>query len=275
VLLTLGANLPTGGIGLDDEEFEAARVLAAPALALSPTAVGSGAGGLAGVVVARQALGLAWALAGTYERRGRYQPVTASVVGGGAADYRPGDALHLSVAADRATGASTTTVAVTADLYGEDALTLRREGEPAREVAVRLGPTVSAEWQLRLASPAAREVTLYAVERYRAAFRRAGATVAGSSGHQLAGGAHAVLPAGDAVGVLFDAEGQYHTGLAVDASGATVAAFSSGATLGLRVGGPTFAATPFVRARYGVFGSDERVAGGTFLGAGLSIAARF
>ncbi|MGZ8376448.1 MAG: hypothetical protein ACXW0Z_04330 [Gemmatirosa sp.] len=275
VLLTLGAAVPSGRTRLEGEEFQAARVLAAPALGLASTPVGSGAGGLAGVVVTQQALGWSLGLGATYERRGSYAPVTASVLGGGAADYQPGAVVHVSLAADRLVGASALTLAVTSDFYGEDALTLRPVGDDPRDVAVRLGPVITGEARLRLASAVARDVTLYVVERYRAPFTRGGVEAAGSSGHQLSAGARGVLPAFDVVGVLLDIDAQYQTGLAVDNSVATVAAFSSGAMLGLQIGRGALAATPFVRARYGVFGSDDRVASGTFLGGGLSISARF
>ena len=274
VLLTLGATAPTGRTTLDLEQLSAVRVLAAPALAMSAPAVGNGAGATAGVIVAQRAGGWALALGGTYEVRGSYAPITAIVSGADAPEYRPGNTVHLSLAADRLVGASAMTVSLATDLYGRDVLTLDTPDQPSTDVAVRLGPTVSLDWQLQLASPAAREVTLYAGDRYRARFTRAGATVAGSDGHQVEAGVRSVFPVSGRTGLVFDAEGRYHTGLRVDNTLATAAVWSTGATLGLRFGthASGFSATPFVRGRYGVFGSDDRAASGAFGGGGLTLA---
>jgi hypothetical protein len=273
VLLTLGATAPTGRTTLDLEQLAAVRVLAAPALALATPAVGNGAGATAGLILAQQAAGWALALGGTYEVRGSYSPITAIVSGTDAPDYRPGNTVHLSLAADRLVGASGMTISLATDLYGGDVLTLRAPDEPPSEVSVQLGPTVSLDWQLRLASPVARELTLYASDHYRARFKRAGATVAGSDGHQVEAGMRSVLPLSAGAGLVVHADARYHTGLRVDNTLATAAVWSTGATLGVRLGSHArgYTVTPFVRGRYGVFGSDDRAAGGGFAAGGLTL----
>src|SRR3712207_8897265 len=56
----------------------------------------------------------------------------------------------------------------------------------------RSGPTLTAEWQLRVAAPRFSELTLYLVERYRTKYEQGDSTVEGSSGNYLDFGARGV-----------------------------------------------------------------------------------
>src|SRR4051812_6909146 len=60
ISLSLGLNLPTGKTSFDAEELSAFRVLAAPPLSFQVARLGSGVGGVAGLVFSKQ-LGEAWA----------------------------------------------------------------------------------------------------------------------------------------------------------------------------------------------------------------------
>lgn len=280
VVATVGANLPTGATSLDAEEFAALRVLAAPALAMPMPALGSGLGATAGLVVARQFAGWAWALGASYELRRTYTPVAlpAGTPGG---DLDPGDALHLSLGGDGLVGQSGMTVALTADLFGDDQLSPVVTGGgggavPPGHVATRLGPIFTADWQLRVASPRLRELTLYALDRYRTAYERGGRTVSQSSGNYLDAGVRVVFPWTPAMGVLSILNVRHQTGLASDSTLATAATAGAGLTLGLlRSLGAGYSVQPFVRAEYGKIKSVDTSVGASGLSAGITLGRSF
>jgi hypothetical protein len=272
VVVTLGLNAPTGRVSLGQEQVQALRVLAAPALALQAPALGTGAAATAGVVLARR-LG-DWGVAGgaSYEYRGRYQPVAALVAGAPAVDFAPGDAVHLSLGADGGVGPHRTALAVTADLFTPDEL---REGAGTLGATrVRLGPVLTAEWQLRLAAPRFRELTLSVAERYRAPYRRDGGAVAGSSGHYVEGGIRGVVAAPARGGVVVGLDLRHHTGFAADRNLATARATLGGATLGWQQPLGTFRVQATARAQGGRVAASRAGAGAraSAVSAGLAVA---
>ncbi|MHB1225881.1 MAG: hypothetical protein ACYC2G_17760 [Gemmatimonadaceae bacterium] len=277
VLFTLGATLPTGSTELDREELSALRVLAAPALGLQTPGVGLGPGGTAGLVLARQMGGWAWALAASYEIRGDYSPVAAFTAGVPAADYDPGDAVHLSLGTDGLLGQHAMTFTVSTDLYTEDELHFAGvAGSGVPPIAtVRLGPVVGADWQLHVGTTAFRELTFYVSDRYRTNYELDGATVDGSSGNYLDAGMRSVRRLGRGTDLLAGLQFRHQTGLDVDRTLATAAAASGGLTLGLsRVMG-VLIVQPYLRGQVGrVDIGGERVTL-TGMGAGLAIGARF
>lgn len=279
VLFTVGATLPTGGTELDREELSALRVLAAPALGFQAPGVGAGPGGTAGLVLARQMGGWAWALAGSYEMRGKYSPVAAFTAGVPAADYDPGDAVHLSLGTDGLLGSHAMTFTVSTDLYTKDELRFSdgatQGGGAAPIAAVRLGPVIGADWQLQVGTTAFRELSFYVSDRYRTKYELDGATVDGSSGNYLDAGMRSVRPLGGGTDLLAGMQFRHQTGLDVDRTLATAAAASGGLTLGLsRVMG-VLIVQPYLRGQVGrVDIGGERVTL-TGMGAGLAIGARF
>lgn len=278
VLFTLGATLPTGGTELDREELSALRVLAAPALGFQAPGVGRGPGGTAGLVLARQMGDWAWALAGSYEMRGSYSPVAAFTAGVPAADYDPGDAVHLSLGTDGLLGHHAMTFTVTTDLFTKDVLHLAEasgSGGSSPIAAVSLGPVIGADWQLHVGTTAFRELTFYVSDRYRTKYQLDGATVDGSSGNYLDAGMRSVRPLGRGTDLLAGLQFRHQTGLDVDRTLATAAAASGGLTLGLsRVMG-VLIVQPYLRGQVGrVDIGGERVTL-TGMGAGLAIGARF
>ncbi|MDF2773077.1 MAG: hypothetical protein K0S86_2572 [Geminicoccaceae bacterium] len=274
VIVTLGVNLPTGKTSLDAEEFSAMRVLAAPAFGFQTPTLGLGAGGTAGVVVARQVAGWAWALGGSYELRNAYDPVT--FVG----EMNPSDAVHLSVGGDGLVGRHGMTVGVSADLFTKDRLApLEPPGGGASGAAAaetQLGPIVTADWQLRVATSRFRELTLYAVDRYRTKYKRGGAAVDGSSGNYLDAGVRGVLPVSRASAVLGHLNVRNHTGLRSDNSLATAAITSAALTLGLVQDlGNGYALQPFARAQAGRAKTGNNSASARGLAAGVTLGMRF
>lgn len=274
VLLTLGATLPTGPTELDREQLSALRVLAAPAIGLQAPAVGLGAGGTAGVVLARQMGGWAWALAGSYELRGKYNPVSAFTAGVPAADYDPGDAIHLSLGTEGLVGQHAMTLTVGADLFGEDEL--RSAGAAGAPIAaVRLGPVLSAEWTLRLGVRGFRELSLFVADRYRTAYEQHGETVEGSSGNYLDAGLRLVRPIGGGTDLLGGLQFRHHTGLDADDQLATASAAVGGATIGLsRALGPLLV-QPYLRGQLGTLDSGGGGVSVSGWGAGIAIGGRF
>jgi len=281
VVATVGVNLPSGVTSLDGEEYAALRVLAAPALALPMPALGSGFGATAGVVAARQISGWAWALGASYEFRRTYTPLSLASPTPGA-DLDPGDALHLSLGADGLIGQSGMTIALTADVFTDDRLTPLLDdgtgGNPGNppDVTTRLGPIFTADWQLRLAVPQLRELTIYAIDRYRTAYKRAGQKVEESSGNYADAGVRAVYPWTPSTGVLGILNVRHQTGIKSDSTLVTAATAAGGATLGLVQSlGSGYSMQPFVRAEFGKIKNADASIGSSSLTAGIALARRF
>lgn len=279
LIVTLGANAPTGRTRLDAAQLTAVRVLAAPALGLGVPPVGAGASGTVGLLTARRAG--AWAVAGgaSYELHGSYAPFGALVAGAPTTDFQPGDVLRVSLGADRLVGRHRLSVSVAGDFFGTDRLragatpVVPNEPPNARSVSsVRLGPELGADAQLRLAVPGTREAVLHVSNRWRARFARDGVTVEGSSGDYLDGGARTTLPMTPHTDLLLGADARWQSGLAVDDALLTARAAAGGLTVGVvrRAGGLTV--QPFARAQAGRVRAGRRASAAT-TGAALGITA--
>jgi hypothetical protein len=277
VLVTVGANLPTGATSLDPEEFAALRVLAAPALAMQTPALGTGLGATAGVVLARQIASWAWAFGASYEMRRTYSPVSFAT-GIAAPDVDPGDALHLSLGTDGFVGQSGMTLSFSADLFGDDELDVgaAASGAGPATVTTRLGPIYTADWQLRVANTRLRELTFYAVDRYRTPYDRGGRRVDESSGNYLDAGVRAVFPLSPSAGILSAINLRHQTGLKSDSTLATAAAAGAGLTLGfIQAFGSGFSLQPFLRGDYEKIKSVDASAGSTGFAVGVALGRRF
>ena len=275
LVLTVGVNAPTGKTSLGGAELAALRVLAAPALGFQTPALGAGPGGTTGLVFARQVAGWAWALGASYEIRGTYAPVAALTAGAPSPDFQPGGALHLSLGTDGLLGQHGMTLNLAADVYGRDRLTVRgADGSEAR-ADVQLGPTLTAEWQLRVAAPRFSELTLYVVDRYRTSYEQGDSTVAGSSGNYLDFGARSVIPATRSLGIVARLEGRHQTGLDADNTLATAAVVSGAATLGLAYERGRYALQPFVRAQLGSIETGAEKVSANAFAAGITLGTRF
>ena len=276
VIVTLGINVPTGKTSLNGEEFSAMRVLAAPAFGFQTPTLGLGAGGTAGIVYAREAAGWAWAVGGSYELRSAYDPVT--FVG----EMNPSDAVHLSIGGDGLVGRNGMTIGLSADIFTKDRLTaLETPGGTGGNAApataeTQLGPIITVDWQLRLATSRFRELTLYAVDRYRTKYKRAGVAVDGSSGNYFDTGVRSLLPVSRSSAILTHLNVRNHTGLKSDVTLATAAITSAALTLGLvqDLGGG-YALQPFARAQTGRVKTGDNAASVQGLAAGVTLGMRF
>ena len=280
LLLTAGANLPTGRTELDAEQLTALRALAAPAFALMAPPVGQGPSGTLGVLLAREAGG--WALAGgvAYEIRGQFAPVAALVAGAPSIDFRPGNVLHASLGADRLLGRHRVSAAFSADVYQQDRLRAGSVADASQDAItlaeVKLGPVFTTDLQLQLAAPRLRELVLWGTNRWRAPFSRDGVRIDGSSGNYLDGGLRASLPVTRRTDLFTAIDGRWHTGLDLDDALATAGVAGGALTLGVSQTLGHVTVQPFVRGQAGQL-RFTRADGASYTGgaAGLTILTRF
>jgi hypothetical protein len=116
---------------------------------------------------------------------------------------------------------------------------------------------------------------LYAGARYRSQYTDgAGTRVAGSSGGSIDGGISGTIGGPSSLGLVVHVDGRYDTGMDVDNSVITAAAFSGGVTLGVAVPLGPSVLQPFVRAQYGRIDSGPRTGTMSGLTAGLTLTSR-
>jgi hypothetical protein len=275
LLFTLGFNAPTGVTKLDDEELSALRVIASPGLGFAIPTLGTGSAATAGVVFAREISNWAWALGASYEMRGEYSPISVAA-GLPTLDFNPSDAIHLSLGSDGLVGQHQMTFGASVDLFTEDKLNSDAPGSPPAAPPTQLGPIYTLEWQLRLATQRFRELSVYAMDRYRTKYKQGDVTVDESSGNYLDAGVRSVLPVGSRMGILANLSLRHQTGLKSDNSLSTAAVATGGLTLGLsRDLGSGYMLQPFVRGQMGKIETGDRSESVTGFGAGVTVSRQF
>jgi hypothetical protein len=277
VLVTLGANLPTGKLDLDEEEYEAARVLVAPALGLAMPVLGNGASYTAGVVAARQLGGASVALGASYERRTSYSPVGGLVAGLPSLRYQPGHAARVSLMANGLVRGGEMRAGLSVDAFGSgrSGSTDTDEGAPIPH-DFRLGPVFTGEWHWRLPTRRFRALQLSVVDRFRMRYEEDGEAVAGSDANYLDVAVEGVLPAGARTDVVLGLSGRHHTGLDSDDTIVAAAFAGGGLSFGLahRFGGG-YAVQPMVRAQLGRIETAGRSSGAGSLGGAVVLSRTF
>jgi hypothetical protein len=251
VLLTLGVNAPTGTTNLNAEQYKALRILAAPALELPNATLGTGPGGVVGIVLAKHIAGWSWAIGGSYEIRGSYVPIEAYAAFAAAPNYQPGNTAHFELGADGYIGSSNMTFGLTGNVYAHDALTTTDSGGAKYTANVHLGPSFQGTWQWTFATPGFRDLSLYAVDRYRTKYDEGGPAIAGTSGNYLDAGLRAALPIGESTSWTVGLGFVDQTGLSIDNSFATAGITAGTVTLGLAQDFGAYRLEPFVRGGYG------------------------
>lgn len=280
LIVTMGANAPTGRDRLTPTRLGAVRVLAAPMLGIASPPLGAGGSATLGLLTAH-AVG-AWAVAGglSYELHDSYAPIGALVAGAPTTDYRPGDVLSLSLGGDRLVGRHRLSLGVTADAFGTDRLRATEAGATdagATALAtVRLGPVVTGEAQLQLAVPAAREATIWIANRWRGGFARNGVTVNASSGNAVSGGLRTTIPMTPRTDVTLAADARAQQGLGFDDSILSATGTAGTVTVGVRRSLGALTLQPYVRGQLGRIvvrdGATRSMAGGAV---GFSMLSRF
>lgn len=276
--LTLGVNVPTGRTDVGASEFSALRVLAAPALALGNTPIGTGPSATTGLILSRTARGWILAAGVSYEHRGTYQPIAALIAGAPSTDFRPGGVLRTSIAAERGLGAHRLNVGIASDVFSSDQL--RGEGGGAASLAtVQLGPVVTADAQLALGTTRWREATLYGAWLWRSAYARDDITVSGSDGKYFEVGFRGALPLRPRTDLVLGTGARWHSGLSADQGLASIGVRSADATVGIRSRVGLVSLQPFLRMQAGSLQSSSPagVPRGGFWGvtSGLVIQRRF
>jgi hypothetical protein len=251
VLVTLGVNAPTGATNLNAEQYKALRILAAPALELPNATLGTGPGGVVGIVLAKHIAGWSWAIGGSYELRGSYVPIEAYAAFAAAPNYQPGNTAHFELGADGYIGSSNMTLGLTGSVYQHDALTTTDSGGAKYTAKVHLGPSFQGTWQWAFAAPGLRELSLYAVDRYRSKYDEGGPAIAGTSGNYLDAGLRGALPLGEFTSWTFALGFEDQSGLSIDNSFATAGIVAGTVTLGLAQDFGAYRLEPFVRGGYG------------------------
>jgi len=247
-LVTLGLNAAPGGTELDPEEIEAVRVFAAPSLNVGVPSLGLGNAATAGVVYARKLGSWGMALGGSYEHRTGSTPLVIAS-GFPALDFNPSDAVHLSLGTEGLVGPHAMTVGLSADVFSDDDYS--SGGQQITSARTRLGPILTGEWQLRVATQRLRELTVYMTDRYRMQYSRAGAKVPESSANYLDLGANGVAPLSPRTGLVMGVVLRHQTGAKSDSGVASAAARVGGATVGLRYQRGNYTLEPLVRAQLG------------------------
>ncbi|MDF2771274.1 MAG: hypothetical protein K0S86_768 [Geminicoccaceae bacterium] len=272
VLVTVGFNAPPGGTELDPDELEALRVFAAPALGFEVPALGIGRAATAGVVFAREMAGWAWAFGASYELRGGSTPLVVTS-GLPSLDFNPSDAVHLSVGSEGFVGAHGMTFGLSADIFSNDDYS--SGDQPITGARTRLGPILTAEWQMRLAAAGFRELVVFATDRYRTKYSRAGNTVPESSANYLDVGANAVYPLTPRMGLAGGLLLRHQTGIDADSSVASAAANAGALTVGLRYERGPYLLQPFIRGQMARFDTGRATADGREIVGGVTLTTRF
>lgn len=281
ITVTAGLTLPTGQTSLTPEEYGAFRVLAAPALSYQVARLGNGVSGTAGIVASKQIGGMwAGALGASYEVHGSYDPgtVLAQLPN---PDYSPSDALRFSFGLDGPVGQHGMTLGLSADFYPtQDEIRDSVLGND-RFIATQLGPVLTADWQLRIASRRFRELTLYVVDRYRTDYGTGTSgqpteAVPNTSGNYLDAGVRSVIPSGAETSILAAVNFRHQTGLGFDETISTARMVSGALTLGVsRNVGNGYAVQPFIRGQVGRIGSGDLATTATGVAGGVTLSRRF
>lgn len=270
LILTLGANAPSGAASLDAEELTAVRVLAAPAFGLQMPSVGFGPAGTVGLVGSRLLGQWVGAVGVAYEYRGKFSPV-AALQAGAQPDFDPGNSTRLSLGLEGFLGDSRIGLQAGADLFSDDRLTVG--GASAQ--TIKLGPILSLESTLSFATSRIRDGRLSGAVQRRASFTRNGEAVDGSDGVYMNAGLEGGLALGRSTDLHLAAAVLVHTGLDVDNTLMTAKANNAGVQLGLRVRGTGGTFEPFVRAGTGSVDPGSGSSSFSTLSAGLTLILRF
>jgi len=279
LLLTLGASLPSGTTALGPEALEALSVLAAPALRFRTPTLGNGASGTGGLVVAGTKGSWSLAMAGSFEKRGDYAPAEALTSGLGRPALRAGDAIHVSLGADRLLESARQSFTIVGDVYTNGEL---RDPAAVTDVNFRLGPTVTATYQTE-ASFDRLESMLYLLERLRGNYSIGGVTVGSSWRAESEIGLMNAIPVNQQLSVRVGIDSRFHTVSPAGSPDETIASFATagiiagGATLGLQYSARRgeLVWEPFVRAQIGQLDFGGPVRHATGASTGLTLTARF
>jgi hypothetical protein len=235
VLLTLGANLPTGKTGLSADETSALQVVGAPALQMPASALGLGASGTVGLSVGRQVGEWALAFGGSVEKRTEYTAIDFALEDGNAlTKVSPGTAAHITAGLDRALGQRRLSALFVVDHYSEDAISIEQGDVAADEARYTLGTQLTGSIGVDFGGGSWRTGQFALSVRHRGAFSdQAGESVEGSDATYIESSWTGVRGRATGRGLILGVNFRQHTGSPVSSSMAAAAASVGGATVGL------------------------------------------
>jgi hypothetical protein len=252
LLLTLGANIPTGTARLNNDQTTVLQAVGAPALRMPVSAYGTGAGGTAGIAGALERGGWAIALGASIEKRTEYTPVSF-VLANGSSEMKltPGAAMHFTLALDHAFEATRLNVVLLGDNYATDKIVFANAGSQGSATQYQLGPQFAALARLDFGGGAWSEGALAVSARHRSEFKDASSvSVTGSSGNYFEGSLGGVLGGASRAGLVIGVDGRWHSGLPFTSQLVGAAVTAIGGTLGVQAArGVRFTVHP----QYGTF----------------------
>jgi hypothetical protein len=134
---------------------------------------------------------------------------------------------------------------------------------------VHLGPSFQGTWQWQFATPGFRELSLYAVDRYRTQYDEGGPAIPGTSGNYLDAGIRAAVPLGEFTSLTGALGFTDQTGLSVDNSFATAGIVAGTVTVGLAQDFGAYRLEPFVRGGFGKLDMGAHNPTASMLGGGV------
>ena len=274
--VTLGLNLPTGAVSLSPEQNDVLRVVAAPALNAQVPIAGSGFGATAGLILAHQISGWAWALGAGVEKRGSYAPLDAQLAGlDSRTELVPGAAAHISLGTDGLVGKQRLSAGLVADIFGTDQVQLVSNDLAVSTQEYHLGPTVSGVLQLLVDNPHIRNFALRLNERFRSGFKNGnGDQVEGSSGNYLEFGGSGLVGAAGRPSLLLGADVRQHSGLTVDKGLIGASLTAVGVTAGLSIPSAMLEWRPTLHVSGGSIKTANITTSITSVSLGLTVIAR-
>jgi hypothetical protein len=275
LLVTAGANLPTGKVALNGDETSALQAIGAPAVRMPVGAFGTGTGFTLGLIKAFEGEDWAVALGASVEQRTEYSPI-ALLLSSGKAETKvtPGTAAHLTLGLDRPLGESRLSLLLVGDVFSKDKVRL---GSAAADGSndYTLGPQVTATSRIDFGSARWRESSFSVAARMRGAFSdSSGAKVSGSDGTYLEGALGGVLGGADGAGLIIGVDARWHSGLKFTDALVGAAATAAGVTLGVERAGTSSLTRFFLHGQYGTFDTGTAKTTGFGVMLGLSVAAR-
>jgi hypothetical protein len=274
-LLTIGANIPSGKIGLNADETNALQIVSAPALQMPIGSFGNGPGATVGLIRAIDGDGWALALGVSGEKRTEYSPIALALSAGKSeTKVTPGTAAHVTLGLDRTLGEGRMNLLVIGDVFTKDKVRIGTAPTDSTN-DYKLGPQVNAIARFEFGASSWRESSLNLAVRRRSEFSDAfGNTVTGSAGTYLEGSLGGVLGGSQGAGLIIGVDGHWHSGLTFTDAMVGAAATTVGALIGVEGAGESSVTRFFIRGQYGTFDTGVGHATGMGASVGFSVGAR-
>jgi hypothetical protein len=272
LVMTLGANLPTGKSGLSAEEADALQVIGAPSLRMPVASFGTGAGITVGAIRAFDLSDWALALGLSVEQRTEYSPIALALSNGKAeTKITPGMALHFTGAIDRTLGENRLGLLLTFDQFARDNVAL----DSATKSSYQLGPQLGIAARLEIASQRWRSGELTLSFKLRDEFSDAeNDKVSGSSGTYIEGSWGGVLGREGRTGLILGTDFRMHSGLTFTDAMVGAAATTAGLSIGFESPRQRSNFRFVLHGQYGTFDTGKAKSTGMGISLGVSVSAR-